>query len=106
MDKNQSPQTTPPTYQQILFHMIFDIKMEDFHRKARFVVGGHTTDNPHTMTYAIVVSRQSVRVALELAALNILDVKMDDIENAYLTVDHHLDGGITHSERSVMATTG
>jgi hypothetical protein len=65
--------------------MIFDVKMEDFHRNARFVAGGHTTDTSHTMTYASVVSRESVRVALNLVALNSLDVKMADIENAYLT---------------------
>jgi hypothetical protein len=64
--------------------MIFDIKMEYFCHKARFVAGGHTTDTPHTMTYASVVSRLSVRVELILAALNDLDVKMADIENAYL----------------------
>jgi hypothetical protein len=64
--------------------MIFDVKMEDFWRKARFVAGGHTTDNPHAMNYARVVSRESVRVALILAALNDLDVKIADIENAYL----------------------
>jgi hypothetical protein len=65
--------------------MIFDVKMEDFHRKARFVAGGHTTDTPHAMNYASFVSRESVRVALTLAVLNDLDVKMADIENAYLT---------------------
>jgi hypothetical protein len=59
--------------------------MEYLRRKARFVAGGHTTDTPHTMTYASFVSRESVRIALTLAALNDLDVKMDDIENAYLT---------------------
>jgi hypothetical protein len=37
--------------------MIFDVKMEDFRRKARFVVGGHTTDTPYAMTYTGVVSR-------------------------------------------------
>jgi hypothetical protein len=60
--------------------MIFDMKMEDLRRKARFVAGGHITDTPHEMTYASVVSRESVRIALTLA-----DVKMDDIENAYLS---------------------
>jgi hypothetical protein len=64
--------------------MIFDVNMEDFCCKARFVAGGHTTDTPHAMTYASVVSRESVRVALTLAALNYLDVKMAGIENAYL----------------------
>jgi hypothetical protein len=65
--------------------MIFDVKMEDFRRKARFFAGGHTTDTPYAMTYASVVSRESVRIALTLAALNDLNVKMADIENAYLT---------------------
>jgi hypothetical protein len=37
------------------------------------------------MTYASVVSREYVRIAITLAALNDLDVKMADIENAYLT---------------------
>jgi hypothetical protein len=47
---------SPPTYQEIHFHMIFDVKMEDFWRKARVVAGDHTTDIPHAMTYASVVS--------------------------------------------------
>jgi hypothetical protein len=75
----------PPTYQEIRCHMIFDVKMEDFRRKARFVAGGHTTDASHVMTYASVVSRDSVRIALTLAALNDLYVMMGDIYNAYLT---------------------
>jgi hypothetical protein len=37
------------------------------------------------MTYASVVSRESVIVALTLANLNDLDIKMSDIENSYLT---------------------
>jgi hypothetical protein len=78
-------ESVPPTYQEICCHMIFDVKMEDFRRKARLVAGGHTTDTPHAMTYASVVSREPVTVALTLAALNDLDVKMADIENAYLT---------------------
>jgi hypothetical protein len=77
-------ESPPPTYQEIRCHMIFDVKMEDFRCKARFVAGGHKTDNPHAMTYASVVSRESVIIALTLASLNDLDVKMADIENAYL----------------------
>jgi hypothetical protein len=65
--------------------MIFDVKMEYFRCKARFVAGGHTTYTPHAITYASVVSRESVIISLTLAALNDLDVKMADIENAYLT---------------------
>jgi hypothetical protein len=74
----------PPTCQQITYHMIFDVKMEDFRSKVCFVAGGHTTDTPHAMTYASVVSHESVRIALNLTALNDLEVKMADIENAYL----------------------
>jgi hypothetical protein len=37
------------------------------------------------MTYASVVSRDSVRIALTLAALNDVDVMMGDIQNTYLT---------------------
>jgi hypothetical protein len=37
--------------------MIFDVKIEDFRLKARFFAGGHTTDTPHAMPYASVVSR-------------------------------------------------
>jgi hypothetical protein len=78
-------ESAPPTYQEISGHMIFDVKMEDFRRNARFVAGGHTSDTPHAMTYAIVVSRESVIIAINLAALNDLDFKMADIENTYLT---------------------
>jgi hypothetical protein len=77
-------ESVPPTYQEICCHMIFDVKIEDFRCKAGFVAGGHTTDTPHAMTYASVVPRESVRITLTLAALNYVDVKMADIENAYL----------------------
>jgi hypothetical protein len=54
-------------------------------RKARFVAGDHTTDTAHASTDASVVLRESVIIAITFADLNDLDVKMDDIENAYLT---------------------
>jgi hypothetical protein len=50
-------ESVPTTYQEINCHTIFDVKMEDFRRKARFVAGEHTTDTPHAITYASVVSR-------------------------------------------------
>jgi hypothetical protein len=74
-----------PTYQEIHFHMIFDVKMEDFRSKARSVVGGNTINTPHAMTYVSVFPRESLRVALTLDALNGVDVNMADIENSYLT---------------------
>ena len=75
----------PPGYQEIACHLVFDVKMEDFRRKARYVAGGHKTEAPATMTYASVVGRETVRIALTIAALNGLDVKTGDVENAYLT---------------------
>jgi hypothetical protein len=48
-------ESVPPTYQETRCHMIFDVEMEDFCLKARFVAGGHTTDTPHAMTYSIIV---------------------------------------------------
>jgi hypothetical protein len=65
--------------------MVWDVKMEDFRRKARFMAGGHMTETPASNTYASVVSRESVCIAVTLAALNDLEVKSADIENAYLT---------------------
>ena len=58
-----------PGYQEIKCHLVFDIKI-DFMRKARFVAGGHMTDPPASMTYSSVVLRETVRIALLLAALN------------------------------------
>ena len=75
----------PVGYQEIKCHMVFDVKMEDFRRKARFVAGGHMTEVPMAATYSSVVSRDSVRIAFTMAALNDLDVCTGDIENAYLT---------------------
>jgi hypothetical protein len=76
--------------------VIFDVKMEDFRHKARCVAGGHTTGTPHAMTYASVVSRESLRIALTLSALNDLDLRMADIENAYLAAP------ITEKVRTVL----
>ena len=44
----------PHGYKRILYHMVFDVKM-DFTRKARLVAGGHKTDPPTTLTYSSVV---------------------------------------------------
>ena len=76
----------PIGYKWIPCHMVFDVKM-DFTRKARFVAGGHVTDPPTTLTYASVVSRESVRIAFLIAALNNLDILANDVGNAYLNAD-------------------
>ena len=82
-------EAVPVGYQKINCHMIFDIKVGSLKRKARFVAGGHTTDAPTAMTYASVVSRESVRIGLLIAALNGLSILAADIQNAYLTSPCH-----------------
>ncbi len=74
----------PNRYQFITCHMIFDVKMEYFCWKVRLVAGGDMTDVTPTVMYATVVSRpppityvsvlsqETVRIALTMAALDAL----------------------------------
>jgi hypothetical protein len=73
----------PVAHTRINVHMVFDIKA-DFTRKSRLVAGGHMTDPPASITYASVVSRESVCIAFLIAALKDLDILAADIANAYL----------------------
>ncbi len=66
--------------------MTFDVKMEDLCQKAWLVVGGYMTDMPATVIYASFVSRETVRIALNIAALNVLKTMAADIKNAYIPV--------------------
>jgi hypothetical protein len=77
--------STPIGYQKIPCHMVFDVKMEDFRQKARLVAGGHLTKAPATITYASVVTRETMCLALTSASLNDLEVKVGDVLNAYIT---------------------
>jgi Reverse transcriptase (RNA-dependent DNA polymerase) len=98
LDEGAKP---PPGFQWIPCHIIFDVKM-DFTRKARFVAGGHTTAPPNSITYASMVSRESVHIAFLLAALNGLDMlaacmNADCLEKVYMTCGPefgHLNGWI------------
>ena len=72
-------------YEEITAHMIFDVKLsENLRRKARFVADGHKVETPSSITYSTVVSRDSVRILLMIAALNDLDVMGCDVQNAFL----------------------
>jgi hypothetical protein len=62
--------SAPIGYQKIPCHMIFDVEMEDFRQKARLVAGGHWIKATATITYASVVSSETVRLALPIASLN------------------------------------
>jgi len=75
----------PIGQKQIKYHLIFDVKMKDFRRKVQLVAGGHMTNTPKCMTYSSVAGRETVRVALTIAALNNLQVKSGDVMNAYVT---------------------
>jgi Reverse transcriptase (RNA-dependent DNA polymerase) len=73
-------------FQLITGHIVFDVKLgENFRRKARFCADGHKTKTPAFVTYSSVVSRDSVRIMLLIAALNGLSLKAADIQNAFLT---------------------
>ena len=73
----------PIGYTGIKCFIIFSVKM-DLIRKARFVADGYMIAPPTSMTYASVVSRESVQIAFLLAALNNVDILTGDIGNAYL----------------------
>jgi hypothetical protein len=77
--------SAPIGYQKIPCHMIFDMKMEDFQQKARLMAGGHRTKAPAAITYASVVSCETVHLALTIASLYDLKVKVGDVLNAYIT---------------------
>ena len=73
----------PHGWKQVTRHLVWDVKM-DFTRKARWVLDGHKTPDLIGSTYAGMVSRESVHIALTYATLNDLDVFAADIQNAYL----------------------
>jgi hypothetical protein len=71
-------------HQYVQCHMIFDVKMENFRRKTRFVAIGHMNDPPTAVTCMSVVSRESIHIALTNAAFIDLDILAGDVRCAYL----------------------
>ena len=86
VQKRLAPELTG--YQEIGCHLIFDVKM-DFTRKACFVADGSRMETPLSITYSSVVSRESVKLAFLIAALNELNIMSCDIGNAYLNAPCH-----------------
>jgi hypothetical protein len=82
-DVKKGDKKAPVGHQEIRCHGIFDVKMDGFARKCQMVAGGHTMEAPKL--HASVASRESVRIALTMAALNDLEVKAADVRNACLT---------------------
>ena len=58
----------PSGYQYIKFHMIFEIKMEDFRINDRLSAEFHIEDDTPTITHASVVSRKTVKISLRISA--------------------------------------
>jgi len=80
LEPGESPQVGS---KWVPFHMIFDVKV-DLTRKARFIAGGHVTTTPTQLAFSSVVTRESVRIAFLIAAVNDLQILSADIGNAYL----------------------
>ena len=84
-DDIEDPLQLGREYKEVTGPLIFDVKLsEGFRRKARWVADGHRTESSASVTYSTVVSRDSVRIMLLIAALNDLDVMGADVQNAYL----------------------
>lgn len=76
-------ETIPLDYKYVGLNVVYDVKL-DLRRKACLVAEGHNTPDPVASTYAGVVSRESVCIALTHEALHSLDLCSADIGNAYL----------------------
>ena len=79
--------SAPIQHQFVWCHMVFGIIVEDFRWKTRLMAGGHMTKAPATIMYASVVSRETVRIVLMIAALNNLEVKLGNILIACVHAD-------------------
>ena len=65
--------------------MIFGVKLDaGFTWKERIVADGHEVYTPTSMTYAYVVSTDSIIIAPLIDDINGLDVQYTYVQNAYL----------------------
>ena len=64
-------------FQYVIFHMVFDIKMEDFHRQWQEAI----SPIHQTITYSSMVTRETVCIFLTMAALHNLEVKEEDMDS-------------------------
>ena len=58
--------------------------MEDFRHKAWLVACGHVTKTTSSITYASVLSQETVRIIITIDTQNDLQVKAYDIQNTYI----------------------
>jgi len=73
----------PPVYKYIDLLTIFDVKM-DLTRKVRICARGDQIDTSPDVTYASVVTRESIRIGFVLASLNDVNILTVDVAGAYL----------------------
>ena len=72
-------------YQKVDFEIIFSIYMDYLCQKARLVSVGQVTEPLTTTNHDSVLLNENLRVALNLEALNNLEVNTADIQNSYIT---------------------
>jgi hypothetical protein len=58
-----------PEYQQIPYHLFFDVKF-DLRHKARLVGGGNTMAAPKEDVYSGVIAMDTIRLAMQVAKMN------------------------------------
>jgi hypothetical protein len=73
----------PPGHQKIDHHMVFDVEMT-FKQKAQYIAGRHQTEPIKDIMFASMVSRESIRIAFLVAALNDLKLLSADSSGTYL----------------------
>jgi len=77
-------EVVPVGSQHVDLMIIFDHVKMDLTRKCPIVAQGDQIETPSNLTYASVVSRDSIRIALLLSALNGLTLLAADVAGAYL----------------------
>ena len=71
-------------YQYAPLRMIFDVKKEDFRRKARLVAGGHVINSSVFESYSSVVQSKSLRLLQTVALNEGLDIVTTDVGTAFI----------------------
>ena len=75
-DIREESEVPPGRYKETTLYMIFDVKLDSGSTwKAILVAYDHNIEKPPSMTHALVVSREIVRIALMLESLNSINVK-------------------------------
>ena len=71
-------------HQCVWCHMVFIINMEHFRQKSRLVAGDHMIEALDTIMYINIMWRETVIIALMIATLNDVKVKLGNILIAFV----------------------